>query len=106
MMRTTLDIDDDVLEAVKEIAQREKKTAGAVLSHYAREGILGPREWKAAAAGFAEEGQAGIVPPLPTWPTFPDDPSRPRRIITNAHIRRIQDEIDREDAERASSPRR
>ena len=28
-MRTTLDIDDDVLRAVRELARREKKTAGA-----------------------------------------------------------------------------
>lgn len=35
-MRTTLDIDDDVLAAAKEIGRRERKTAGAVLSHLAR----------------------------------------------------------------------
>jgi hypothetical protein len=29
-MRTTLDVDDDVLSAVKERARREKRTAGAV----------------------------------------------------------------------------
>jgi hypothetical protein len=31
-MRTTLDIDDDVLFAAKEIARREKKTIGKVVS--------------------------------------------------------------------------
>ena len=35
-MRTTLDIDDDVLTAAKEIGRREKKTAGAVISALAR----------------------------------------------------------------------
>ena len=35
-MRTTLDIDDDVLFAAKEIARREKKTIGKVVSEQAR----------------------------------------------------------------------
>ena len=35
-MRTTLDIDDDVLFAAKEIAKREKKTIGQVVSEQAR----------------------------------------------------------------------
>ena len=40
-MRTTLEIDDDVLQAAKELARAEKKTAGQVLSELARKG-LGP----------------------------------------------------------------
>lgn len=42
-MRTTLDIDDDVLLAAKEFAARERKTAGKVLSELARRGIQAPR---------------------------------------------------------------
>jgi hypothetical protein len=38
-MRTTLDIDDDVLQAAKELAQREHKTAGRVLPELARRGM-------------------------------------------------------------------
>lgn len=41
-MRTTLEIDDDVLRAAKELALREKKTAGQVISDLARKGIQGP----------------------------------------------------------------
>ena len=36
MMRTTLDIDLDILEAAKEMAQCTKRTAGQVLSELAR----------------------------------------------------------------------
>lgn len=43
MMRTTLEIDDDVLLAAKELATREGKTAGKVLSELARLGIQAPR---------------------------------------------------------------
>jgi len=35
-MRTTLDIEDDVLFAAKEIARREKKSLGQVISDLAR----------------------------------------------------------------------
>ncbi len=38
-MRTTLEIDDDVLGAAKELAAREKTTAGKILSELARKGI-------------------------------------------------------------------
>ncbi len=35
-MRTTLDIADDVLQAAKELARRQKKTTGQVISELAR----------------------------------------------------------------------
>jgi len=38
-MRTTLDIDEDVLQAAKELAEARKKTAGEVLSELARKGL-------------------------------------------------------------------
>jgi len=41
-MRTTLDIADDVLFAAKEIAQREKKPLGTIISDLARRAFLNP----------------------------------------------------------------
>jgi len=38
-MRTTLNIDDDVLRAAKEIAKLRGNTAGAILSELARESL-------------------------------------------------------------------
>lgn len=38
-MRTTLKIDDDVLAAAKELARRQGRTAGAVLSDLARRAL-------------------------------------------------------------------
>jgi len=43
-MRTTLDIADDVLQAAKERARREKKTAGEVISELARSALTAPPE--------------------------------------------------------------
>ncbi|HQR25152.1 MAG TPA: hypothetical protein PL152_10225 [Steroidobacteraceae bacterium] len=41
-MRTTLDIEDDVLAAAKEIARRQGRTAGDVISSLARRALTGP----------------------------------------------------------------
>ena len=38
-MRTTLDIADDILRAAKELARREKKTAGQIISELARKAL-------------------------------------------------------------------
>jgi len=38
-MRTTVDIDDDVMQAAKELARARKKTAGQILSDLARKGL-------------------------------------------------------------------
>jgi len=40
-VRTTLNIDDDVLFAAKERARREKRSAGDVISELAREALTG-----------------------------------------------------------------
>lgn len=48
-MRTTLDIADDVLQAAKERARRENKTAGEVISELARTALTSaPRAPKAS----------------------------------------------------------
>ena len=43
-MRTTLDIADDILQAAKERARREKKTAGEIISELARSALNAPSE--------------------------------------------------------------
>ena len=42
-MRTTLDIADDVLQAAKELAQREQKTTGQVVSELLRQALTAPK---------------------------------------------------------------
>ena len=46
-MRTTLEIDDDVLAAVKELASGQKTTAGKVISDLARKALTEPTSDKA-----------------------------------------------------------
>ena len=64
-MRTTLDIDDDVLLAVKERARRENKNVGEVISEITRKALAGALEQAAASTTrhgfrpFASRG--GIV---------------------------------------------
>ena len=57
-MRTTLDLDEDVLQAAKEIAAARGMTAGKVLSELARKGLTPTR------AGRVRNG----VPLLPRRP--------------------------------------
>lgn len=69
-MRTTLDIDEDVLQAAKEIAKRKQATAGQVLSELARQALRqasgssrgSSKRRGAAFLGFKPfEGRGGIV---------------------------------------------
>ena len=43
-MRTTLDIANDVLQSAKELARREKKTIGEVISELARSALTTPSQ--------------------------------------------------------------
>lgn len=55
-MRTTVNLDDDVLFAVQERAKRERRSAGQVLSDLARVALTGPAIDPASAEerhGFA-----------------------------------------------------
>ncbi|MCU1383259.1 MAG: hypothetical protein JWL71_1956 [Acidobacteria bacterium] len=45
-VRTTVDIDDDVLQAAKELAAARRKTAGQVLSELARKGLEPERTYR------------------------------------------------------------
>jgi hypothetical protein len=73
-MRTTLDVDDDVLAAIKTLAALHGKTAGEVISELARKGL---------AAGRPRVRVRNGVPLLP---------SEPGRIITP---QMVEDELDR-----------
>ncbi len=76
-MRATLDIDDDVLQAAKELARHEGSTTGKVISRLARIGLRQLSSSKKRPARFRN----GV-------PLFP---SR-GEIITMEHIQKIMDE--------------
>jgi hypothetical protein len=77
-MRTTLDIDDDVLQAAKDVARREKKTAGRVISELARK----------ALGGFPPASEARAAKPLHGIRPFP----KRGGIVTNELIDRLRDD--------------
>ena len=63
-MRTTLEIDDDVLEAAKSLARQSHKTAGAVLSDLARRALTSvpAKATRAKVGGFVPfESRGGVV---------------------------------------------
>ena len=63
-MRTTLDIDDDVLAAAKELARLQRKSAGQVVSQLLRRALAGqedgPLENKTAVGGFRPFPSRGV----------------------------------------------
>ncbi len=73
-MRTTLDIDDDLLRAAKEIARRERSTAGQVVSRLLRQSLTGADT--GAPRGRASRGVAGFVPFA----------ARPGVVVTNEQV--------------------
>lgn len=80
MMRTTLDIEEDVLQAAKELAASENSTAGKVISRLARKGLIG------------ESPENGSTPERIEYRN--GVPLLPRRgvIVTMEHVQRIMDE--------------
>ncbi len=60
-MRTTLDIDDDVLAAARERARLEGRSIGATLSALARAGLRSPRG-NAPPAAHEPVARYGIAP--------------------------------------------
>lgn len=57
-MRTTLDIDDDVLSAAKELARRQRKTVGKLASELMREALRN----RAMRTSTALKGRHGFRP--------------------------------------------
>jgi hypothetical protein len=82
-MRTTLDIDGDVLAAVKELAKARKITAGEVISELARKALIRPTECEHKLV--LKDG----------WYVLP---SRGGTIVTNELVERLLDRADAEDA--------
>lgn len=76
-MRTTLDIDDDILLAVKELSKRQRKSAGEVLSDLARAALTAP-----VSETHEPETPYG----------FPLIPRKSDTIVTVDQIRRLQEE--------------
>lgn len=56
-MRTTIDLDDDILHAAKELASARGTTAGRVISELARAGLA------KSAAGQAVRNGVPLLPP-------------------------------------------
>lgn len=79
-MRTTLDIDDDVLAVAKELARRERSSAGKVVSRLLR-GSLTVAEPAGQKPRSSRRSVAGFVP----------FPARPGLVITNEEVDALRD---------------
>jgi hypothetical protein len=81
-MRTTLDIDDDLLNAAKELARRDGVTAGQMVSRLLRSSLTSPAQTaRPARAPKAAVATAGFLP----------FPARPGVIATNDRVNELRD---------------
>jgi hypothetical protein len=64
-MRTTLDIDDDILSASKELAKAAGKTAGQIISELARKALTQPYQTPTAQYSAQEPQAIYGIQPLP-----------------------------------------
>jgi hypothetical protein len=93
-MRTTLDIDDDVLAAAKELAKAQNSTAGEVISELARKALT------STGAGASEAAPHGLLY-RDGWYVLPSRGA----VVTNELIDKIQEELDQDDARAAGRER-
>ena len=94
-MRTTLDIDADVLAAAKEMAKAQNSTAGEVISDLVRKALT-----SAAGAEGSEPAPHGLLY-KEGWYVLPSRGA----VVTNELIDKIQDELDQDDARAAGRER-
>jgi hypothetical protein len=85
-MRTTLDIADDVLVVAKEVAIREKKTIGEIVSEFARQGLQAPNPVGASRSRASAKADAQILTDLGFSP-FP----RRKVSVTNTQVNALRD---------------
>lgn len=79
-MRTTLDIDDDLMVAAKELARRERSSAGRVVSRLLRHSLAGP----GPTPGPVRPRRAGVA-------GFQPFVARPGVVTTNEHVDALRD---------------
>lgn len=80
-VRTTLDIEDDVLAAAKELARRQGTTAGQMVSRLLRAALNG-RADQALPAGASSPAVAGFRPFA----------AQDGRVVSNEQIDQLRDE--------------
>lgn len=81
MMRTTLDIEDPVLLAVKELARRQGRSAGAVASALIRKGLA------------HSTSSPGVREPGTEYGFRPFGAEAADAVVTDEQVNRLRDEL-------------
>lgn len=95
-MKTTLDLDDDLLIEAKSLAVRRRTTLKAIVEHALRREIRPPAEMENPDTEKFELGPFGILRLK----------RKPGETISLEQIKAVQDELDEEEFRRAINPRR
>jgi len=81
-MRTTLDIDEDVLEAAKELARRQNLSAGQVVSRMLRQALTGQ-----PGPSASPDQKDSAAPTVAGFRPF----SAGKAVVTNDAVNRLRD---------------
>ena len=79
-MRTTLDIDDDLMVAAKELARRERSSAGKVVSRLLRQSLTSARP----AIPKAQRGTRSVA-------GFTPFPARPGVVVSDEDVNALRE---------------
>lgn len=82
-MRTTLDIDEPVLHALKELARRQRRTAGAVASELIYRALSQPAGGASPVSGSQPLARSGFRP-------FAAEPGEVR--VSNEQVNRLRED--------------
>lgn len=81
-MRTTLDIDNDVLEAAKELARKQNASAGQVVSQLLRKALTGQSETSALSPSKKSK-----TPSVAGFHPFPAG----KTVVSNEAVNRLRE---------------
>jgi len=81
-MRTTLDIDNDVLDAAKELARKQNTSAGQIVSQLLRKALTGQVENLSIS-----QNAKSIKPSVAGFHPFPAG----KKVVTNDIVNRLRD---------------
>lgn len=81
-MRTTLNIDEEVLSAAKELAHRQRVPIGQIVSDLLRQALTG----QGVAGSMKDTGSEGLTSTLGFQP-FPA-----RQVVTNTQVNALRDQ--------------
>lgn len=92
-MRTTLDIDEDVLFAAKDIARRDHKTLGQIISEWGRLALQSSTRQPSKPAPKGANPNSDPVTEAFSAMGFQPFEAKPGVVVTNQHVSQMREQL-------------